>query len=394
MTRVATSCLTVLMALPLSLAGQDTVLRAERGPYRVSTVVPALQDPWSMAWLPTGEMLVTERPGRLRVVRNGRLQAEEIAGVPRVRYGGQGGLLDVAVHPQFATNRLIYLSYSKPSADGTQGTTAVVRGRLEGNRLEGVEEIFEARAWSTGEAHYGSRLAFDGNGYLFITVSDRAVDPLSVPRDQHPAQNLGVHNGKVIRLHDDGRVPADNPVVSRQGALPEIWSYGHRSLQGLAVHPETGELWATEHGAQGGDELNQILRGGNYGWPVVGLGVQYGGERIHASIEREGMVQPVQHWTPSIGPSGLAIYQGDRFPEWRGSAFVGGLAGLTVARVPLLKVEGRNQVGRLERPGLMVGYGRIRDIRVGPDGYIYIALDDRPGGSPTPIVRLEPVAGA
>lgn len=394
MTRAAASCLAVLLALPIAVSAQNTTLRAERGPYRVSTVVPALQDPWSMAWLPTGEMLVTERPGRLRVVRNGVLQAEEISGVPRVRYGGQGGLLDVVVHPQFAINRLIYLSYSKPSADGTQGTTAVVRGRLEGNRLEGVQEIFEARAWSTGEAHYGSRLAFDGNGYLFITVSDRAVDPLSVPREQHPAQNLGVHNGKVIRLHDDGRVPADNPFVGRQGALPEIWSYGHRSLQGLTFHPETGDLWASEHGAQGGDELNQIVRGGNYGWPVVGLGVQYGGAPIHASRELEGMLQPVQHWTPSIGPSGLAIYQGDRFPEWRGSAFVGGLSGLTVARVPLLKVNGENQVGRLERPGLMVGYGRIRDIRVGPDGYIYIALDDRQGGNPTPIVRLEPVAGA
>jgi glucose/arabinose dehydrogenase len=339
-------------------------------------------------------MLVTERPGRLRVVRNGTLQAEPIAGVPRVRYGGQGGLLDVAVHPSFASNRLIYLSYSKPSADGTQGTTAVVRGRLEGNRLEGVEEIFEARAWSTGEAHYGSRLAFDGNGHLFITVSDRAVDPLSVPREQHPAQNLMLHQGKVIRLHDDGRVPADNPFVGRQDALPEIWTYGHRSLQGLAFHPQTGELWATEHGPQGGDELNQIVRGGNYGWPVIGYGVQYGGPPIHASREREGMVQPVQHWTPSIGPSGLMIYQGDRFPEWNGSAFVGGLSGLTMARVPLLKVNGQNQVGRMERPGLMEGYGRIRDVRVGPDGYIYVALDDRQGGSPTPIVRLEPVAGA
>ena len=405
MTRVAASSLRLSQglllsfslasaALPAALHAQNTTLRAERGPYRVSTVVPALQDPWSMAWLPSGEMLVTERPGRLRVVRGGALQAEPIAGIPTVRYGGQGGLLDVAVHPSFATNRLIYLSYSKPSADGTQGTTAVLRGRLEGNRLEGVEEIFEARAWSTGEAHYGSRLAFDGDGYLFITVSDRAVDPLSVPREQHPAQNLALHQGKVIRLHDDGRVPADNPFVGRPGALPEIWSYGHRSLQGLAFHPDTGELWATEHGPQGGDELNVIVRGGNYGWPVIGYGVQYGGPPIHASRERDGMEQPVQTWTPSIGPSGLAIYQGDRFPEWRGSAFVGGLSGVSVARVPLLKVNGQNQVGRLERPPLMLGYGRIRDIRVGPDGYIYIAIDDRQGGSQTPIVRLEPVAGA
>jgi aldose sugar dehydrogenase len=373
---------------------QTQVFQAERGPYRVTTVVAELQDPWSMAWLPNGDMLVTERPGRLRVVRNGALQAEPIAGVPRVRYGGQGGLLDVVPHPDFELNRLVYLSYSKPNADGTQGTTAVVRGRLEGNRLEDVEEIFEARAWSTGEAHYGSRLAFDEEDYLFITVSDRAVSPVSVPREQHPAQDLSNHQGTVVRLHDDGRVPSDNPFVDRPGALPEIWSYGHRSLQGLAFDPRTGDLWASEHGAQGGDELNLIRPGGNYGWPVVGYGVNYGGQPIHESRERQGMVEPVQHWTPSIGPSGLMIYDGDRFPEWRGSALVGGLSGVSIARVPLIADGEGYMVGRLERPPLMLGFGRVRDIRQGPDGYIYVAIDDRQGGSMTPIVRLEPVAGA
>jgi glucose/arabinose dehydrogenase len=388
----AAAVLLASVAFADSILAQSTTFQAERGPYRVTTVVPALQDPWSMTWLPDGEMLVTERPGRLRIVRNGALDPEPIAGVPRVRYGGQGGLLDVVLHPGFATNRLVYLSYSKPNAEGSQGTTAVVRGRLEGHTLQGVEEIFEARAWSTGEAHYGSRLAFDSDGYLFITVSDRAVDPLSVPREQHPAQNLMVHNGKVIRLHDDGRVPADNPFVGREDALPEIWSYGHRSLQGLAFHPETGELWASEHGPQGGDELNLILRGRNYGWPVIGYGVQYGGPPIHAARERQGMEQPVQHWTPSIGPSGLVIYGGERFPEWKGSAFVGGLSGVSIARVPLLKVQGENQIGRLERPPLMLGFGRVRDIREGPDGFLYVALDDRQGGRPTAIVRLEPTA--
>jgi glucose/arabinose dehydrogenase len=392
MIRGAALLLTSMAFADTVLAQSTTTFQAERGPYRVTTVVPALQDPWSMAWLPTGEMLVTERPGRLRIVRNGVLDPTPIDGVPRVRYGGQGGLLDVVLHPDFDSNRLVYLSYSKPNAEGTEGTTAVVRGRLEGNALQNVEEIFEARAWSRGEAHYGSRLAFDSDGYLFITVSDRAVDPLSVPREQHPAQNLMLHQGKVIRLHDDGRVPADNPFVGGQDALPEIWSYGHRSLQGLAFHPETGELWATEHGAQGGDELNQILRGRNYGWPVIGLGVQYGGQPIHATRERADMEQPVQHWTPSIGPSGLVIYRGDRFPEWKGSAFVGGLSGVSIARVPLLKVEGENQIGRLERPPLLLGYGRVRDVREGPDGYLYVALDDRQGGRPTAIVRLEPSA--
>ena len=380
-------------ALPLPLDAQTQLFRAERGPYRVTTVVPELQDPWSMAWLPNGDMLVTERPGRLRVVRGGVLQAEAIAGVPRVRYGGQGGLLDVVLHPDFASNRLIYLSYSKPNADGSEGTTAVLRGRLEGNRLEGVEEIFEARAWSRGEAHYGSRLAFDDDGYLFITVSDRAVDPLSVPREQHPAQDLSNHQGTVVRLHDDGRVPADNPFVGRAGALPEIWSYGHRSLQGLAFDPRTGDLWASEHGPQGGDELNLILPGRNYGWPVVGYGVQYGGPSIHGARQLDGVMEPVQHWTPSIGPSGLVIYDGDRFPEWRGSAFVGGLSGVQIARVPLIAEGEGYQVGRMERPPLMLGFGRVRDIRQGPDGYIYVAIDDRQGGSMTPIVRLEPAAG-
>jgi glucose/arabinose dehydrogenase len=383
----------IAAALPLSLSAQGPVFQAERGPYRVTTVVASLQDPWSMTFLPNGDMLVTERPGRLRLVREGVLQPESIAGVPRVRYGGQGGLLEVALHPNFATNRLVYLSYSKPNADATEGTTAVIRGRLEGNRLEGVEEIFEARAWSRGEAHYGSRLAFDGAGYLFITVSDRAVDPLSVPRERHPAQDLTSHQGKVIRLHDDGRVPADNPFVARAGALPEIWSYGHRSLQGLVFHPETGDLWATEHGPQGGDELNLILRGRNYGWPVVGYGVQYGGPPIHASRHQDDIEEPVQFWTPSIGPSGLAIYEGDRFPEWRGSLLVGGLSGFQVARVPLVEDGEGYQVGRMERPPLMLGFGRVRDVRVGPDGYIYVALDDRQGGSPTPIVRLEPAPG-
>lgn len=385
--------LTVSVALAVPLEAQSQLFQAERGPYRVATVVPELQDPWSMAWLPNGDMLVTERPGRLRVVRGGVLQPQPIAGVPRVRYGGQGGLLDVLPHPDFESNRLIYLSYSKPNTDGSEGTTAVVRGRLEGNRLEAVEEIFEANAWRSGEGHYGSRLAFDEDGYLFITVSDRAVDPLSVPRDEHPAQDLSNHQGTIVRLHDDGRVPQDNPFVGRAGALPEIWSYGHRSLQGLAFHPETGDLWASEHGPQGGDELNLILPGRNYGWPVVGYGVQYGGPPIHGTRQREGMVEPVQHWTPSIGPSGLVIYDGDRFPEWRGSAFVGGLSGVQVARVPLIADGEGYQVGRMERPPLMLGFGRVRDVRQGPDGYIYVAIDDRQGGSLTPIVRLEPAAG-
>jgi glucose/arabinose dehydrogenase len=368
------------------------VFQAERGPYRVVTVVENLQDPWSMAFLPGGDMLVTERPGRLRIVRNGALQPEPIAGTPRVRTAGQGGLLEVALHPAFGSNQLVYMSYSKPNADGSQGTTAVGRGRLEGNRLVDFREIFEAKVWSEGGGHYGSRLAFDDRGHLFVSLGDRQVDPLSVPVTEHPAQDLSTHHGTIVRLHDDGRVPSDNPFVGRAGALPEIWSYGHRNVQGLAIDRQTGDVWATEHGPQGGDELNLIGPGRNYGWPVIGYGVQYGGVGFHMGRQREGMEQPVQHWTPSIAPSGLMIYTGDRFPEWRGNLFVGGLDGRVIARVALQRGERGYQVDRLERPGLIPGFGRVRDIRQGPDGYIYVAIDDRRGGGRTPIVRLEPVA--
>lgn len=337
-------------------------------------------------------MLFTERPGRLRMFRDGVLEPEPVAGVPEVRYRGQGGLLDVVLHPDFSDNRLVYLSYSKPRDGGSEGTSAVIRGRFDGRRLSDVEEIFEARAWSTSNSHFGSRLAFDPGGYLFITVGDRAADPLGVPREQHPAQNLMLHQGKVIRLHDDGRVPGDNPFTGRRDALPDIWSYGHRNLQGLAIDRDTGDVFTIEHGAQGGDELNRILPGRNYGWPVVGFGVQYGGQPIHRTREREDMQAPLQHWTPSIAPSGLLIYTGDAFGRWKGNIFVGGLSGKELHRLPMHRTDAGYQVGRMERPPLLQGYGRIRDVRQGPDGLIYLAIDDRQGGSLTPIVRLVPIS--
>lgn len=336
-------------------------------------------------------MLVTEKPGRLRVVRDGELDPEPVAGVPEVRYRSQGGLLDVELHPDFASNRLLYLSFSKPDEEGGEGTTAVVRGRFEGDRLEDVEEIFEARAWSMSGAHFGSRLAFGPDGHLFITVGDRGANPLDGPPEQHPAQDRTNHQGTVVRLHDDGRIPSDNPFVERDDVLPGIWSYGHRNPQGLVIDEETGEIWAIEHGPQGGDELNLVRPGRNYGWPVIGYGVQYGGPTIHDAREKEGMEQPIQFWVPSIAPSGLMLYTGDRFPEWRGNLFVGGLAHQELHRVPLVEGEDGYQVGRMERPPLLQGFGRIRDVRQGPDGYIYLAIDDRRGGDTTPIVRLEPV---
>jgi glucose/arabinose dehydrogenase len=387
------SAVIVALGATAPVLAQTTTYDSERGPYRVVTVVDGLQDPWSIAFLPSGDMLVTEKPGRLRIVRNGVLQPEPIAGTPEVWYQGQGGLLDVVLHPDFETNQLLYLSFSKPNEDGSEATTAVVRGRLEGNRLENVEEIFEARAWSGGGAHFGSRLAFDAEGYLFITVGDRGAPPSMETAYVHPAQDLTNHQGTINRVHDDGSVPADNPFVDRMGAMPEIWSYGHRSPQGLAIHPETGDIFMSEHGPQGGDELNLVLRGRNYGWPVIGYGTNYGGTRLFSTREVAGMEQPLQHFTPSIAPSGLMVYTGDRFPEWKNSVFMGGMAHPQIARLPLVGEGPDVYIGRMERPPLMLGFGRIRAITQGPDGLIYVAIDDRAGGGVTPIVRLEPGDG-
>jgi glucose/arabinose dehydrogenase len=376
------AALVVSIALPA--VAQTPVQRSALHDYRVVTVAEGLQNPWSMAFLPGGDLLVTERPGRLRIVRNGKLLAQPVAGLPRIRAAGQGGLLDVLPPPSFASTRLLYFSYSKPNADSTQGTTAVARARFENDRLTDVREIFEAKLWSAGRGHYGSRLAFDRNGYLFITLGDRQVAP-SGNLEAHPAQNLTDHFGTTIRLHDDGRVPTDNPFVNRADALPEIWTHGHRNVQGLLVHPETGDVWVTEHGPQGGDELNLLQPGKNYGWPVIGFGVNYRtGAAIHAGTHREGMEQPVHIWVPSIGTSGLIMYTGDRFPQWKGSVFAGGMAGEQLVRLTL---DGR-RVTNEEK--LVQRMGRIRDVRQSPDGFIYLAIDNREG-PPTPILRLEPV---
>jgi len=353
--------------------------------FRVVTVAEGLINPWAMAFLPDGDILVAERPGRLRIIRDGKLLPDSVPGLPAIRAEGQGGLLDLELHPDFASNRLVYFSYSKPSADGTQGATAVARGRFENDRLSGVEDIFVAEVWSQGRGHYGSRLAFDGKGHIHITLGDRQVPPTG-DLQAHPAQDLSNHFGTTIRLNDDGSVPADNPFVGRAGALPQIWTYGHRNGQGLAIHPETGDVWQTEHGPQGGDEVNLLQPGMNYGWPVVGFGVNYRtGLALHEGTMHQGMEPPVHVWVPSIGTSGLLIYTGDEFPDWRGSFFAGGLVGEVLMR---LTMEGR-RVMNVEQ--LYQRKGRIRAVEQGLDGYIYLAIEDR-DGAPTPIVRLEPVA--
>lgn len=380
--------LTALVALCGTAKAQidpNRVYQAQDHSFRLTTVAEGLVNPWSIAFLPDGDMLVTERPGRLRIVRDGRLLPDPVTGVPAVRHGGQGGLQEVLPHPDFAQNRLLYLSFAKgPEA---RGTTAIVRGRLENDRLTGVEEIFEADAWSETRGHYGARMAFDADGHLFVSVGDRQA-PTQGDLERHPAQQPSNHQGTILRLNDDGTVPDDNPFVGRAGFLPEIWSFGHRNPQGLIVHPDTGDVWDTEHGPQGGDELNVVLPGRNYGWPVIGFGVNYrSGLPIHASLAREGMEQPVVFWVPSIATSGLMVYTGDKFPQWRGNLFAGGMSAQH-QRLSRIVVDGRHVA---TREALLVGELRIRDVRQGPDGYIYLAVDNRVG-LPTPIVRMEPVA--
>lgn len=381
----ASTAVLLLLATPATVLGQSDVYESQAHDFRVATVAEGLENPWSMAWLPNGDMLITERPGRLRIVRDGRLLPDPVPGVPTVRVGGQGGLQEVAVHPDFSDNRLIYLSFSKDNADGSLGTTAVVRGRLENDRLTGVEEVFEAKAWAQTPGHYGARIVFDGNGYMFISVGDRMAPPAG-DLESHPAQDRTNHQGTIVRLHDDGRVPEDNPFVGRDDVLPEIWSFGHRNPQGLAMNPETGDLWDTEHGPQGGDELNVIRRGANYGWPVIGYGANYVvGTEIHASRNKEGMEQPAAFWVPSIGISGLVFYQGDEFPNWKGNAFVGGMSG-NYQRLVRVILNGETVIGR---EPLLVGEYRIRDVREGPDGLLYLAIDNI-YGQPSEIIRLEP----
>ena len=365
----------VALGFAPAACAQVTDFSADDQEYRVVTVVDGLEFPWGLAFLPSGELLVTEKVGRLRVVRDGVLLPDEVAGLPEVAVRGQGGLLDVALHPDFENNRLVYLSFSKPG-EGRTASTAVVRGRLDGMRLTGVEEIFEADAYGSGGNHFGSRLLFDRDGYLFITVGERG--------EMQEAQNPSNHQGTIIRLHDDGRVPADNPFVGREGFRPEIYAYGIRSPQGLTLHPETGEIWELEHGPRGGDEVNWIRPGRNYGWPVITYGINYNGTTIGEGLtELEGMEQPLHYWVPSIATSGMAFYTGDQFPAWRGSLFVGGLAGEQLARVSF---DGHRSTGE---ETLMEGFGRVRDVRDGPDGYLYVLIDD----DRAPLLRLEPSGG-
>lgn len=379
----------LLVTAAAAASAQSDTYSASHHDYRIATVADGLMQPWSMAWLPNGDMLVTEKPGRLRIVRDGQLLPEAVPGVPEVFYEGQGGLFEVLPHPNFSENRWVYLSYAKE--EGETSVTALARGRLENDRLTNVVEIFSPEA--AGFGHYGGKIVFDNDGYLFLTLGERQA-PARGDLTAHPAQDLTNHHGVIIRLNDDGSVPDDNPFVGRDDALPEIWTYGHRSPQGLVIHPETGDLWESEHGPQGGDELNLIEPGNNYGWPVIGRGVNYGsiGSPIHAAIGQEGMTQPTHFWVPSIATSGLMVYTGDKFPGWYGSILSGALAGEQLARLHMSD----DYRSVIVEETLAYGMGRIRDVRQGPDGYIYLAISDGNGGgrgnfNTTAVVRLEPV---
>jgi glucose/arabinose dehydrogenase len=331
----------------------------------VTTVASGLEHPWSLAFLPDGRMLVTERPGRLRYVTREGALSEPIAGVPPVSAEGQGGLLDVVLDPAFGSNSTIYLSYAEPGEGGTNGT-AVARARLEGGALADVKVIFRQQPKFRSNHHFGSRLVFARDGKLFVTTGER-----NSQRDK--AQDLGTHIGKVVRIEPDGSVPADNPFVGREGALPENWSYGHRNLQGAALHPDTGELWTHEHGPRGGDEINIARAGRNYGWPVITYGREYSGPAIGEGTAKAGMEQPVHYWVPSIAPSGMAFHSGRGYPEWKGQLFVGALAAAQLVR---LEVAPDGKVGHEER--IAIGK-RVRDVREGPDGALYLATDEDAG---------------
>lgn len=359
----------LLLAAALGLA---TVL-AQAQTLKPVSVARGLQHPWGLAFLPDGRMLVTERPGRLRIISPDGALSAPVAGVPKVDARGQGGLLDVAVDPEFASNRFIYLSYSEPGEGGNG--TAVARGRLEGPALTDVQVIFRQQPKVNSSAHFGSRLVFARDGRLFITLGDRFGQ-----RDE--AQNLANHIGKVVRIERDGRVPADNPFVGRNDARPEIWSYGHRNVQGAALHPQTGELWTHEHGPQGGDELNLTQAGRNYGWPVATYGREYGtGFKIGEGPSKAGMEDPLRQWLPrSVAPSGMAFYTGERYPQWKGHLFIGTLREQALIR---LELDG-TRVVREERL-LTHLRERIRDVRQGPDGWLYILTDNNDGQ----VLRLE-----
>ncbi len=372
--RSARVCVAFAMAALPASAQQPQRLRTEKAEIVVETAARGLEHPWGLAFLPDGRMLVTERAGRLRIVSADGQVSPPLGGVPRVHAQGQGGLLDVALDPGFAENRLVYLTYAEPREGGA--ATAAGRGRLNaaGTALEGFQVIFRQQPAVSGGLHFGSRLAFARDGTLFVSTGERFKF--------EPAQDLSTHLGKLVRINPDGSVPPDNPFVNRKGARPEIWSYGHRNVQGLAIHPETGVLWEGEFGPSGGDEINIIEPGRNYGWPLVSWGDHYDGRKIPRPSTRPDLADAVRHWTPSISFSGIAFYTGEAFPAWRGNLLLAGLSSKALTRLTL---DGARVAGEERIP---IGE-RIRSVASGPDGFVYLLTDGERGR----ILRLRPAGG-
>ncbi|MBC2603614.1 PQQ-dependent sugar dehydrogenase [Puniceicoccus vermicola] len=358
---------------PGAKAIRDGVFESDLHQFRMDVVAEDLELPWSMAFLPDGRWLIAERGGVLMVMDPSSGERLEIEGIPEVYARGQGGLLDIQTHPDYVENRWIYLSFSDPSEDGERGMTAIVRGRIQDGKWIDEEEIFRAppEFYLSGGVHFGCRLVFQ-DGYLFFTIGERGR--------QDQAQDLSRPNGKVHRIYDDGRIPEDNPFVGEKGAFPSIWTYGNRNPQGLALDRKTGILWETEHGPRGGDELNIIEKGLNYGWPVVTYGMNYNGTPITGRTSAPGMKNPVTYWTPSLAVCGLAVYRGDAFPEWDGSLLSSSLSG---EELRLLVLDGREVAGQ---EVLVNSLGRLRDVVVGPDGAVYLVCNN-----PGRIVKMSPV---
>lgn len=364
--------LAILAGLTLASHGAqalDRTFDTETGRLKAEQVVGGLEHPWGLAFLPTGGMLVTERPGRLRFITPEGAMSEPLNGVPEVFAQGQGGLLDVALDPNYAENHLVYLSYAEPGEGGA--STAVARGRLEDGELKDVQVIFRQQPKVQGPNHFGSRLVFARDGTLFVAMGERFKFD--------PAQDLGSHLGKVVRINPDGTVPENNPFVGQPGVLPEIWSYGHRNIQGADLHPETGKLWVAEHGPRGGDEINVVEPGKNYGWPLVSWGDHYSGEKIPDPPTRPELTDAIYQWTPVIATSGAAFYTGDLLPEWKGNLLVGGLVSEALSRLTL---DGERVVDE-ERIPLAAP---VREVRQGPDGAVYVLLGKQNGE----VVRLSP----
>lgn len=343
---------------------------------KTETIVTGLNMPWSMAFLPDGRALVTERTGKLRIVKGGELDPKEIAGVPKVYFRGQGGLLDVVLHPNYKENGWIYISYSSPQKEGESGedggaNTALMRAKLEGYQLTNIEQLYKASPNVKGGVHFGGKILFDKKGYVFLTLGERG--------QKENAQNLGKAQGKVVRLHEDGKIPTDNPFVKTKGALPEIWSYGHRNPQGLVMHPKSGTIWEHEHGPQGGDELNVVEKGKNYGWPLITYGIDYDNSIISDKTEAPGMEQPVIYWKPSIAPCGMTFVTSPKFKDWNGDLLVGSLKFQNIEHL----VVKDNKVVKKEI--IFDKIGRVRDLKEGPDGNIYVVIESN--GS---IVKISP----